>query len=280
MISELVVPRIQAAGDANALAAGLRLAEHLQAHLTVLEVVHLAMPTPGPWGLATDLAMSQIHAEVRAVAEASAAKLEEQLRKETVASEVRLVESLYVEPPHTIAVHARYADLAVIASCADNPADAAIVRSYFSALLFESGRPVLVVPPNYRLSLPLRHAVVAWRPTREAARAVHDAMPLLRAAQSVDVLEVGSAEASRDDGAQPGADIAAHLARHGLKVRVVLHEPRGESVTMALLQHCRQTDAQLLVAGGYGHSRFAEWVLGGVTRELLMFAHLPVLFAH
>jgi nucleotide-binding universal stress UspA family protein len=279
MITDLMVPRIQAAGDANALAAALRLAERLQAHVAVLEILHLPLPNPGPWGLASDMAMGQVYTEMRALAETRIAHVKEQLVGEKAPCEVRLVESLYVEPQRTVALHARYADLVVMTS-ADSSADAALVHNYFSALLLESGRPVLAVPPGYRMSLPLRHAVVAWRQTREAARAVHDALPLLQLAASIDVLEVGPVEASGDNGARPDADIAAHLARHGMNVRAVFHEQRSETVTSALLQHCRQSGAQLLVAGGYGHSRFIEWVLGGVTRELLQSAPVPVLFSH
>jgi nucleotide-binding universal stress UspA family protein len=137
-----------------------------------------------------------------------------------------------------------------------------------------------VVPPGFKTHLPARHVVVAWRPTREAARALHDAMPLLHAAETVDVLELDPVGGERGDGPQPGADIAVHLARHGLKVRVVVQKRTGESVAMALLGHVVQSGAGLLVAGGYGHSRFREWALGGVTRELLKSSSVPVLFSH
>ena len=81
-------------------------------------------------------------------------------------------------------------------------------------------------------------------------------------------------------GGEPGADIAAHLARHGLRVEVTVRPSMNFSVAYALLDHARTVGADLLVAGGYGHSRLREAVLGGSTRELLETAHLPVLFSH
>ena len=150
----------------------------------------------------------------------------------------------------------------------------------FAELLFQSGRPLLAIPPQHPCEWPVRHAVVAWQPTREAARALHDALPLLAQAASVDVLMVDPQPRSGGHGELPGADIGAHLARHGLQVNVVARERGRDSVATALLRHAAETGAGLLVAGGFGHSRLREWVLGGTTRELLDALHLPVLFSH
>ncbi|MFD0737870.1 universal stress protein [Lysobacter koreensis] len=281
MVKDLMIPITNTAGDANALAAAIALAARTDAHLCVLEAFNLPMPAPSPWGLLPDLAMSDLYTTLRAKAEGDAAVWRERLAKESVPSEVRVAEALFVEPPRMAALHARYSDMAVMTAATSGYAsDEPVIHGFFSALLLESGRPVLVVPPRFTSHQPAKHAVVAWRPTREATRALHDAMPLLHAAESVDVLEVGPQGGERGDGPQPGADIATHLARHGLKVRVVVSEPSGESVAMALMKHAEQSGAELLVAGGYGHSRFREWVLGGVTRELLKFSSVPILFSH
>lgn len=281
MLRDLILPITDTPGDSNALEMALALAGHAQAHLTVVATVYLPAPVPGAWGVPPDAAsMQRIHAETRAMAQAQAERLRDRLDREAAPSELRLIETVAANPQHKVALHTRYADLAVMTSAKDDGfGERSAVRAFFSAQLLESGRPVLIVPPQCSAKMPPRHVVVAWRPTREATRALHDAMPLLRAAESVDVLEIETEpEARADDGAQPGADIATHLARHDLKVRVVIK--RGESVTTELLRHCEESGAQLLVAGGYGHSRFREWVLGGTTRELLQFAHLPVLFSH
>ncbi len=281
MIRDLVVPITDTAGDANAVAAAVAMATAHGAHVAVLEFVNLPMPPAGPWGNG-ELAFGEIYNKFRDDAENDAAAWRERLAKEAIAlsSEVRIVESIFTDSPGAAALHARYSDMAVMTMATDSVRDAPAIMDFFTALLLESGRPVMLVPPGFAWR-PAKHVVVAWRPTREAARALHDAMPFLLAAESVDVLEIGEAWGDEGDGPQPGADIAAHLARHGLKVRVVVHPRGGESVALALARHAQDTGAELIVAGGYGHSRFREWALGGVTRDLLSSAcQAPILFSH
>ena len=280
MLKDLLVPLTDTAGDANAVAAAAALAGRHDAHLTVLEIVNLPVPAHSPWGLLPDLAMHEVYATLRAKAEREAVGWRERLAREAIASEVRVSESLFVEPPRTAALHGRYSDLTVMTASTDAARDAPLIHAFFTALLLESGRPLLVVPPGATARGPAGHVVVAWRPTRDATRALHDALPLLREARTVDVLEIGPLAGDKGDGAQPGADIGTHLARHGLEVRVVVHALAGETVATALIDHARRSGAELLVAGGYGHSRFREWVLGGATRELLHLAPMPVLFSH
>lgn len=282
MFKDLILPLTDSPGDGNALEAGLALARHANAHLAVARTIYLPAPVPGPWGVPPDAtSMQRIYDEIRAAAEAQAASLRERLASELVATEVRLIESMAASALPQSVMHSHYADLVVMTSAQGSQADRLPIHTLFGTLLLESGRPLLVVPPSWKVSFPPRHAVVAWRPTRESTRALHDAMPLLRTCASVDVAEVESGPVERsDDGQQPGADIAAHLARHGVNVRVVILHQRGGSVAGELMEHCSRAGAELLVAGGYGHSRFREWVLGGTTRDLLDLATLPVLFAH
>ncbi|UNK49825.1 universal stress protein [Lysobacter sp. S4-A87] len=282
MFKDLIVPLTDSPGDANALEAALALAGHSHAHLAVVGTIYLPAPVPGAWGVPPDASsMQRIYEETRAMAEAQAARLRERLADEPVPTDVRMVESMAASALPQSALHSHYADLVVMTSAEGSKGDRLAIHALFGALLLGSGRPVLVVPPCCKPTFPPRHAVVAWRPTRESTRALHDAMPILRTCASVDVVEVesGSPELS-DDGQQPGADIAAHLARHDINVRVLILPQRGESVAAELIGHCNQSGAELLVAGGYGHSRFREWVLGGTTRDLLDSAKLPVLFSH
>ena len=155
-----------------------------------------------------------------------------------------------------------------------------LVHDYFHDLLRHSGRPVLVVPDGHAATLPPKRVVIAWKPTRETSRAVADAMPLLQKADAVDVLVIDPAVGESAHGGEPGADIAAHLARHGLRVEVVTRPSMNFSVAYAVLEYARTVGADLVVAGGYGHSRLREALLGGTTRELLQTTHLPVLFSH
>lgn len=280
MFKDLIVPVTATPGDADAINVAIDLAAHFAAHLAILEMVNLPMPSANPWGLMPDLAMSDVYSRLRAQGEVNVAKRKAALANAAVDAEVRLIESLFVEPERMAAHCAHYVDLAVVAGGVNVTAEGETAHAYVSALLLESGRPVLVVPPRTRAPQPPRRILLAWRPTAEAARAVHDALPFLVRAERVDVLVVDPPGVERDDGQQPGADIATHLVRHGVTANVVVRESQGRAVSSILLEHARGMPAQMIVAGGYGHSRLREWVTGGVTRELLGSSPVPLLLSH
>jgi nucleotide-binding universal stress UspA family protein len=280
-IQDLLLPITGTAGDSNALAAAVALSSHFGAHLSVVEPITLPTPFTGPWGMMPDTRISELYRDLRDKGSENAAGLRQKLDKEGISFDVRTAESLIAEPPQLISLQARYADLIIVTAPARGADDAAVARDFFGALLFESGRPVLAIPPHHPIELPLRHAVIAWQPAREATRALHDALPLLTRATSVDVVTVAPIVSEMRHGEDPGVDIASHLARHGLNVNVVSLPHHGnEAVATTLLRHAAESGAQLLVAGGYGHSRLREWMLGGTTRELLQAIHLPILFSH
>lgn len=150
----------------------------------------------------------------------------------------------------------------------------------FASMLLGSGRPVMVVPESAGKQSGFRHVLIAWRPGREAARAVHDAIPLLQRAQSVRVVHVpGGGEATYDT---DGADRALvdHLERHGLRPGFACLRRHGASKGESILDAARAMPTDLIVAGGYGHRKAYEHVFGGVTRTLLHGSHVPVLFSH
>src|SRR5690606_14001873 len=122
--------------------------------------------------------------------------------------------------------------------------------------------------------------LIGWNASREAARAVRDALPLLVKAGTATVLVVNPEDAPGAHGEEPGADIARHLARHGVTVRVERSSGAEISVADILLNRAAEMQADMLVIGGYGHSRLREWALGGVTRRLLKEMTLPVLMSH
>jgi nucleotide-binding universal stress UspA family protein len=280
MYKDLIVPVTATPGDNDAINVGVALAQAFEARLTVLEMVNLPVPAGNPWGLMPDIAMSDVYSRLRAQGEINVARLKSRLEKEAVSSEVRMVESLFTEPARMAAHQAHYADLSIVAGSIGDTSEGAVTHAYFGGLLLESGRPVLVVPPRCKTPLPPKRIVLAWRPTHEAARAVHDALPFLRRAEEVDVLVVNPAGGELGHGEQPGADVAAHLARHGVKTNVVLREARSRAVSSILLEHARESRAQMIVAGGYGHSRLREWAMGGVTRELLISSPIPLFYSH
>lgn len=279
MIDEILLPITHTKGDDTALAAAISLATHYGAHLTVIEPVSLPTPFPEEWWAAPNMQIAQIHADLREAGSKHASQLKERIAKEGISFEVRIVESFLTEPPRLAALHARYSDLCMV-PMPESAADGSVAREFFDSLLFESGRPVLLVPQGRALELPFRRAVVAWQPTREATRALHDAIPLMRGVGSIDVVVVDPVVGETRHGQDPGTDIAAHLARHDLAVNVVSLPSRGDAVATALLRHATEAGADLIVAGGFGHSRMREWVLGGTTRELLQDARIPVLFSH
>jgi nucleotide-binding universal stress UspA family protein len=143
--------------------------------------------------------------------------------------------------------------------------------------LFGSGRPVLVVPYIQSSGLKLDRVMVCWDGSRNAARAIGDAMPFLRRAGTVDVVTIDSRERRNE---LAGAKIAAHLARHGLKVELMPVVAPDLDVANAILSYAADTSTDLIVMGGYGHTRLREFVLGGATSGILGAMTVPTLMAH
>jgi nucleotide-binding universal stress UspA family protein len=144
--------------------------------------------------------------------------------------------------------------------------------------LFQSGRPVIVVPYIQKTGLTLERVLVGWDGSRTAARAIGDAMPLLGRAKAVDIVIVATERARSDE--ITGAQIARHLARHGLNVDVKRIMASDTDVTNTLLSYAADSSTDFIVMGGYGHSRLREWILGGATRGILQSMTVPVLMSH
>ena len=280
MFKDLLVPQTGTPGDTDALAMGIDLASRLDAHLAIMELVNLPVLSAGPWGLMPEVGLIDLYKTLREQGQRNAEQIRSRLEREAISSEVRLVESLYEEPAHMAAHCAHYADLSIVAGSPGESSDADTTHAYLGNLLIESGRPVMVVPQGCRTPMLPRRILAAWKPTREAARAFHDALPFLCRAESVDIVVVNPVGGDRGHGEQPGADIATHLSRHGVKVNVVAMPAERDDVSVALLRHAGEMGADMIVAGGYGHSRFREWALGGVTRELVMDSTIPLFFSH
>lgn len=169
---------------------------------------------------------------------------------------------------------ARAADLVVVGR--QGPDDASHGRMAISPgdLVMGLGRPILVVPPR-KEHLSGKHVVIAWKDTREARRAVWDALPLLKRAERVFVLAIGP-----DAGAQGAADVSDHLQRHGVPSRATIRSEPTRFVVDELTGFAEQEGADLIVSGAYGHSRMREWLFGGVTQDLLDSTPIPCLLSH
>lgn len=147
-------------------------------------------------------------------------------------------------------------------------------------LLLNSGRPLLVTPRGMPAAAPtISHVLLAWDGSRHAARAIVDALPLLHGARQVTLLMLNATNVACDHGAMPGSDMALFLARHGVAADMV-DGFTGELLGAALLQWAADPHCDLLVMGGYGHSRAREVLLGGATQTVLRDATMPVLISH
>jgi nucleotide-binding universal stress UspA family protein len=216
-----------------------------------------------------------------ALREAGAARLREfteQVKELGVASfETRLVEDL---ADYALLLQSRYADLLVLSrdSGAATPPGAR-VRGLSERVCLHGVRPVLLVPDDWQGRTLPGTALVGWDGGMCALRAITAALPLLQAADTVKLALVNPDQLSELHGEDPGADMAVYLARHGVTVDVVVERTRATAgdALVALAHDC---GAGLMVSGAYGHGRLRELVLGGVTRELLERAPVPLLLAH
>jgi nucleotide-binding universal stress UspA family protein len=178
-----------------------------------------------------------------------------------------------------VTLHGRYADLIVIGQ-KNEEWPSGVDKAFEQQVLLAAGRPVLLVPYAFE-KRPLGNTVlVAWSATREAARAVSDALPILQRARQVHVVAFNPRRGAGAHGDVPGADIGLFLARHGVKVNVSQQEVPDVDVGNQLLSRAFDLQADLIVMGAYGHSRLQELILGGVTRTLLESMTVPVLMSH
>jgi len=263
--------------DADTLGLALALAAEHGAQLTALSTITPFHFTPAAMsdalvGSITLLKRGYL-SKAQEQAAALRARVERQAKAASVPLEWRLAEDY---PERAVALHARYADLAIVAPAQAEPGGALISEIRPSQILLEAGRPVLICPAEGPLAAPFQRVVIAWNGSREATRAVHDALPFLVKASAVTLISID------DPDGQPiaTAEITAHLARHGCKVEQSHHIADHASASSILLTLVRELDAELIVMGAYGHPRLQEQFLGGATRDILRHAPLPVLASH
>jgi nucleotide-binding universal stress UspA family protein len=181
-------------------------------------------------------------------------------------------------PVSALAREALYADLLVLGQAGSGEdADADVPADFVSSVLIDSGRPALVLPYIGARPTLARNVLVAWKETREAARAVTAALPLLQQAEKV---RVACFDETQAEPATDTVGIAAFLRRHGVSATVQHQRAPSHDLGEYLLSLAADAQADLLVMGCYGHGRAREWVLGGVTRTMLQSMTLPVLMVH
>jgi nucleotide-binding universal stress UspA family protein len=246
------------------------------AHIAAIGFAYAPMLPPMDPVSALPLAILDAERETnRQAASDAIARFEEAARLAAVSAESRLVEASFSDATNVFGSIARTFDLSVVGQ-----AEPKSMRDdlMIEGALFDSGRPVLVIPYIQRAGLKLDRVMACWDGSRNAARAINDAMPFLTRAKAVDVVTIG---AGKDrTGEIKGVDIAQHLARHGLKVELRQINAGGVDVPNVILSDAADRDADFIVMGGYGHSRLREFILGGATRGILLSMTVPTLMSH
>lgn len=251
--------------------------EEIEAHLAVLVVAVAAPPPIGGYAAVMSEAwlqerqadMDRLQQRVDAVTAL--------LASSPVSSDVSSEYSEEAWADDVIGRRARYADVILLGP--ELLSRGVLKSRTVEGALFSSGKPILLIPEGSPPSLRPKRVMIAWDSRIEASNAVSHGLELLRAADVVHVALVDPVEGDDAHGAEPGADIAAYLARHGVKVTVDRLPSQGRTVADALRRHATDMAADMLVMGAYGHSRLRERIFGGVTRSIVDEPPLPVLMA-
>ena len=253
----------------------ISVAREFEAHLTGVAFDYVA-GSPGTifdGGVATVIAAYR--AENRRVAQLAKDKFENVAKEAGVLAEAHILTAGVAAAGATFGNTARNHDLSIVGQA--RPDSEAMEELIVEGALFGSGRPVLVVPYIQRTGLKLDRVMVCWDGSRNVARAIADAMPILKRAGAIDVVTIQPQERRSE---LPGASIARHLARHALKVELKQMVGTDIDVPNMVLSYACDSSTDLIVMGGYGHSRLREFVLGGVTRGMLENMTVPAFMAH
>lgn len=262
--------------DAHAgrMAVAAALAKRFSAHIHAL---YIATPVSMPAGATGRAASYGFMAEATAIAHENAERIEQEVRQALngLSYDWTVEEGDHVD---LLAGRASYADLVVVAqSAAVRAGERVSLHNIPDRLPLETATPVLVLPPSQPATAAIgRHVLVAWKNSRESARAVRAAMPFLEAAESVTVLTVEPPGQHSDEAAALGD----WLHRHGIAARPQAVIASGGEIGDMILSCCADQGADLLVMGSYGHSRLRELVLGGATRTVLEGLSVPALMTH
>ncbi|MXU66520.1 universal stress protein [Oceanomicrobium pacificus] len=264
--------------EASELDEARRIATAFDAHLTIA-VMGLCPPPPAsPYGVVNSDLWAQ---EANAGREAAKARAEgfEQLLQ--TAGERGSAYAHYVDLGSVatlVARFARYADLTLIQPLREG--EESLRQATLNGALFESGRPVVLLPEAGCAFPDVERAVIAWDASVEASKAVRDALPLLKKAKSVTAVLVDPEPSFDGHGPEPGADLATYLGRHGIELDVHRVPSEGQDVSRAITRFAEDQGAGLVVMGGFGHSRLRQRIFGGTTSRIVRSVTTPVLMSH
>jgi len=237
----------------------------------------LNWPTPGYVGVEIPVDFTIANQELATKsAEQAVAKFSKAAEEAGIDSACEIVNCDVSRAPAQLAFHARHADMAFLGQPDPDDEESGFYESLLDGVLFGSGRPVYAVPYIGRPEMKMRKAVIAWDGGKKAARALNDAIPLLKDRDEVIILIVNPEKRINAHGANPGSDIAAHLGHHGIKATVDIQVTDQLAPATLILNYLFENSADLLVMGAYGHSRLREWAFGGVTNTIMHQMTVPV----
>jgi nucleotide-binding universal stress UspA family protein len=276
MIKDLVVNLTVGADRDPAAQFAVSIAATFEAHIAGIAFAYDPVITPTVMdGLSAAWVDTQ-RAENQSAAQQAIDRFEAAAKREGLSAEHRIIETSLGGAANLFGRMTRRFDLAVVGQM--DPERMLPDDLLIEAALFESGRPLVVVPYIQKEGLKLDRVLVCWDGSRSAARAIADSLPFLKRGKLVEIVMVASKSGKADE--LPGVDLGEHLARHDLNVEVKRLVAADIDVSNAVLSYAADCGADFLVMGGYGHSRLREFVLGGATRGILQSMTVPVLMAH
>jgi nucleotide-binding universal stress UspA family protein len=263
--------------------AAIQLAARHGAHLTALYCVGEFL-LPGWADVPGQVLADQRRRETEA-GESVLGEFRDKAEKAGISYETRLAEVPADSIADEVAVNARYVDVAILGQVDPDEVPSG-GRHIVETVVMGAGRPVLVIPyigvtkDGHGQPRIGRDIMVAWDATREATRAVNDALPLLESSDSAKVVVINPVTSSQRHGEEPGADIGLHIARHDVRVDVQHYTMGDMGPGDAILSRVSDEACDLLVMGAYGHSRLRELIMGGATQTVLRHMTVPVLMSH
>src|SRR5258708_4229724 len=276
MVKDIVVNLTGGAPQEFAADYAISLAKLFEAHIAGVGFIYEpVIPGSVLGGSRTDLIEAQREENTK-TAKAATSRFEAAAGRAGLSAEVRIIDASVAGAADLFGRIARRFDLAVVGQA--RPKEGASEELLIEGALFESGRPVVVVPYVQTQGVTLDRVLVLWDGSRPATRAIADALPFLRHAKAIDIVAVSG---ERGKGSElVGTNMARHLARHGLAVELKRVSAGNVDVPAAIRSQIAATGADFIVMGGYGHSRLREFILGGVTRTILTSSTIPVLMSH
>ena len=257
--------------------AALMLAREHAAHLTGVAIVSRPyIPAYAEVEIGMEI-IKERQQQMRDALEDVGAVFDEQAGQSGVTGEWRILEG---EPSDILSEQARYSDLMVLSQ--DETANDILLggQEIPERVILTSGRPARIVPRIYKDEQIGKHVLVGWDRGRMAARAVHDSLSVLQTAEKVTIMTANPTTNESGNGGISGADLAVHLARHGVSVEADHTVSEDLDIGDLLLSRAADLQADLIVLGAYGHARWRKLVLGGVTKHMLEHMPVPVLMSH